>query len=103
MARKISRVIHVLSVESYSAVDDDWDDLGSVLLPDFAPGWQVEHALAVLGLYVPRGADYIDWCEDLGNTPRAIVYDGNDRPMVRLGFAMREKAGQRATAREQPA
>lgn len=98
------RTIHVLSVESYSAHDDDWDDLGSVLLPELAPDWQVEHALAVLGLYVPRGADYVYWCSGIGNSPcGAIIYDGNDRPMVRLGFAMREKAGQRATAREQPA
>lgn len=69
-------------VEIFCADDDDWDEAGSVLLPDFAPVGHVEHALASLGIYAPRGEDFLFWCET-SNTPSAIIYDGADNPIVR--------------------
>ena len=60
-----------------------WEPRGSVLLPDFAHERDVEHALAAVGVYAPRGQDYVSWRVSADDSA-AIVFDGADHPMVRL-------------------
>lgn len=69
-------------VEAYDEETDDWNLVGSVLLPDCAPDREVEHALAAVGLYVPRGADELDWGSS--SVPSAMIVDNRGAPLARL-------------------
>ncbi len=80
--------LYNFSVEVYDPELDDWDWLGAVLLPDLALRHHVEHALAVHGVYAPRGLDWVCWAEGAGK-PCALILDVSDRPLVRLRLANR--------------
>ncbi len=62
-----------------------WEPWGSVLLPPRANRWDVEAALASLGLYAPRGADGL-WWRGRGQDVWALIGDGahGNCPMIRL-------------------
>ena len=47
----------IFTVETYDSETDDWAPVGCVILSHAASEHHVEHALAPLGLYVPRGLD----------------------------------------------
>lgn len=72
-------------VELYDPDCDDWEPVGSVLLPQYADELAVEGALAALGIYAPRGADELDWgCVRPMPENCAYIYDANGVPMIRL-------------------
>lgn len=77
--------LYPLMVEIYNFDAHDWEELGRVLLPAKAPSREVEHALASVGVYAPRGGDLLDWGVESG-TPRAIIRDQRGLPLARLGF-----------------
>ena len=56
----------------------DWVIKGSILLRHDAPKHEVEHALAPLGIYMPRGSDTLEW-GDFG-----VIYEYGEMPAVRL-------------------
>ena len=68
----------IFVVESYDDQSDDWEVIGRVILPFEASRHAVEHALASLGIYAPRGNDTLDW-GDFG-----VIYNYADEAMVRL-------------------
>lgn len=75
--------LHRFEVESYVASDDDWEEHGSVLLPDHAGYGAVEHALAAVGVFAPRGADMLEW--DCGTSyPYAQIMDQAGNLLVRI-------------------
>lgn len=69
------------AVEIYDPECEDWDRVGAVLLPPGSARWAVEGALAVVGIYAPRGADELEWHH---GAVAATIVDGNGCPMVRL-------------------
>lgn len=70
-------------VESYDVESDDYEEMGVVLLPDHAQHSHVEHALAAVGVYAPRGADELHW--DCGTSyPYAQILDASGACIVRL-------------------
>ena len=80
------RTLIRFAVEVYDPEVDDWESKGSVLLPDQAPEHEVEHALAALGLYAPRGADVLEW-DQATDFPYAMITDASGTPMVRMADA----------------
>jgi len=74
-----------LLAEVYESDTDDWQVYGSVLLPADPTRTEMEHALAVLGLYCPRGADTVCFAYKWETEkPFATISDANNEPMVRL-------------------
>jgi hypothetical protein len=74
--------IHRMSVEALSH-DGDYEEMGSVLLPDYAAPSEVEHALVAVGVYAPRGADSLEW-HDTASYPSAWIRDGGGEIIVRI-------------------
>jgi hypothetical protein len=68
----------IFTVEMFDNDANDWTVLGRVILAHDAPEHHVAHALAPLGIYVPRGEDALVW-GDIG-----VVYDGDSHAIVRL-------------------
>lgn len=54
----------------------------SVLLPYGASAREVEHALAVVGVYAPRGPETVEWGAFPG--AEATIFDANGTPIVHL-------------------
>jgi len=88
----VRRRIYRLVVETYDVDFNEWEAHGSVLLPYGACPREVEHALASLGFYCPRGADRLSWAGNVGAFALAIISDGNDRTFLRLVRAESEAA-----------
>jgi hypothetical protein len=74
-------------------LDDPEDShryVGSVLLAEGASPSHVEHALAAVGIYAPRGLDELLWSrdvdpgDDLGFGPRAVIVEAGQGPIVLL-------------------
>lgn len=75
--------LYRFSVEVFDNECADWEDRGSVLLPDRAAYSQIEHALACVGVYAPRGMDSVEW--DCGTGyPYAQILDAGMNCIVRL-------------------
>lgn len=70
--------LEIFMVESFNEELDNWEEMGRVLLPFGANKQQVEHAVAVLGVYAPRGNDDLEWGDF------AVIYDSIGKAMVRL-------------------
>jgi hypothetical protein len=68
--------------------DGQWHDAGSVLLPLLPKRYELEHALAVFGVYAPRGWDYV---EDNGDD--LCIFDAEDAPLARLTRVLAKDAG----------
>jgi hypothetical protein len=100
MSRSDVRRIYTFDVEVYDPEADDFDLVGSVLLPDHALRHEVEHALAAVGVYCPRGADELTWEVASGarvtvrdgflswdapsDDPIGLIHDGDGRILVRM-------------------
>ena|SRR5258706_6786794 len=73
---------------------DDPDEphalVGSVLLAEGARPREVEHALAAVGIYAPRGLDELLWSrdvdpgDDMRLGPRAVIVEAGRGPIVLL-------------------
>lgn len=70
----------VFDVEVFDVDPFEWQPAGAVILPYPATNEQLEHALAAIGLYCPRGADDVSWCTE---APACLISTGNE-PMVRM-------------------
>ena len=64
--------------------DGHLTESGQILLRDEAPAGEIEHALAPLGIYAPRGADTVKWTNPALGLVVVEVRDGGDRVIVRL-------------------
>lgn len=73
----------LLRFHVYSLYGADEGCVGSVCLHDQALEHHVEHALAAVGLYAPRGADQLVWGGE-PEAPWASIFDGSDNEIIRL-------------------
>ncbi|HYV99641.1 MAG TPA: hypothetical protein VE967_19435 [Gemmatimonadaceae bacterium] len=63
---------------------EDWEEIdygGTVLMFWEASHVELEHALAVLRIYAPRGLDSVEWHAP---SRTAVISDASGAPMVRL-------------------
>lgn len=77
------KTLRQYEVEVYDAQSDDFDEVGSVLLPPFATDSSVARALAACGVYAPRGLDELHW--GIGDFA-ALIWDGEGQLIVRLRY-----------------
>jgi hypothetical protein len=68
-------------VEVYESNCDDFEDRGAVLLPFHAEYSHIEHALAAVGVYAPRGMDHVEWSSGWNG---ALITDAGGTVIVRM-------------------
>lgn len=79
------RTLHRYMVESWDEETQGWSKHGSVCLPVGAPDHEIEHALAAVGVYAPRGMDWTEWRVVVdGHPAMAKIRDASDRIIVLL-------------------
>lgn len=86
MIRKLFyfRKVYVFTVERYDVEVRNWKRCGMVLLPDNAYRNELEHALLVFGMRVPRGSDRVIWDYDTEKWVPEIPESPLPRPRVRI-------------------
>lgn len=59
-------------------------DAESVLMPHGADKRDLEAALSAVGIYAPRGADWVAWYRASPASVAAVVFDARGEPIVLL-------------------